>query len=96
MNLPTPLPRTLALLLVSLCIGLPSFSLAKEKKQAALQCEQGGTLGACPDAPAAGNTSQPTSFKAQSDDPMQAPEKKKKGRKSEGKKKSKRSKSAEE
>jgi hypothetical protein len=96
MNLPTPLPRTLGLLLFSLCLGLPQFAVAKEKKHAALQCEQGGTLGACPDAPTAGNTAQPASFKAQTDDTQSAPEKKKKGRKSEGKKKGKRSKSAEE
>ncbi len=94
---PTKLPRTLALLLFSLCLGWPQLSVAKDKKQAPVQCENNGSLSACPDSSASGGKpGQSASFKAQSDDTIEAPVKKKKSKKSEGKKKTKRSKAAEE
>ena len=94
---PTPLSRTLAPLLFSLCLGFSQVSLAKEKKTAAAQCEHNSAMNACPDSSASGTTVQSPSFKAQqAEEAVDTPVKKKKGKKSEGKKKAKRSKSAEE
>ena len=95
---PTPLTRALGLLLLSLSLGLAHTASAKEKKQApALQCEQNGVLGPCPDSrPVSAKTGKPVSFKAQSDEPVaDKPVKKKKGKKG-GSKKAKRSKTTEE
>jgi hypothetical protein len=92
----TTLPLTLALLL-SFGLGWPQLSLAKAKKQEPVQCEVNGTMAACPDSSSTTpKSSQPASFKAQSEDSIEAPVKKKKSKKSDGKKKNKRNKAAEE
>ena len=67
----TTLPRPLALLLISACLGICAPVMAKENKQtAALQCEQNGVLNPCPGDDTA-NMEKPAkdkSFKAQAED----------------------------
>jgi len=92
----TTLPLTLALLL-SFGLAWPQLSMAKEKKQTQVQCDINGTMTACPDSSSsAAKSNQSASFKAQPEDTNEAPVKKKKSKKSDGKKKPKRSKAAEE
>ena len=98
MNKPKTQSHMLGLLLISLSLGSAQTALAKEKKQSpAVQCEQDGTLGPCPDSPpVSAKTGKPVSFKAQTDEAADKPVKKKKSKKSASKKKAKRSKPAEE
>ena len=98
MNKSKTLSHLLGLLLISFSLGSAQTALAKEKKQSpAVQCEQDGTLGPCPDSPpVSAKTGKPVSFKAQTDEAVDKPVKKKKGKKAGGKKKTKRSKPAEE
>ena len=81
MNPLTTLPRPLALLLISACLGIFAPAMAKENKQtAALQCEQNGELTPCPGDNTA-NMEKPAkdkSFKAQAEDGTTQTEKKQK------------------
>ena len=79
MKNPTPLRQALSLLLLSLCLGLTQAALAK-KQTPALQCEQDGVLKPCPSDSnnLTEKASKPKSFKAQADNGMDAPAKKKK------------------
>jgi len=91
MNPLTTLPRPLALLLISACLGIFAPAMAKENKQtAALQCEQNGELTACPGDNTA-NMEKPAkdkSFKAQAEDGTTQTEKKQKRKKKKSSKKS--------
>ena len=84
MKNPTPLRQVLSLLLLSLCLGLTQPALAKEKNQTpALQCEQDGVLKPCPSDSnnATEKASKPKAFKAQADNGMDKPKKKKRAKK---------------
>jgi len=87
----TTLPRPLALLLISACLGICAPVMAKENKQtAALQCEQNGVLNPCPGDDTA-NMEKPAkdkSFKAQAEDGTTQTEKKQKRKKKKSSKKS--------
>ena len=94
-HLKTP-HRLLGLLLLSLSLGLAHTASAKEKKQSpAVQCDQDGTLSPCPDSSTvSAKTGKPVGFKAQTNETVDKPVKKKKSKKSASKKKAKRSKPA--
>lgn len=91
MNPLTTLPRPLAVLLISACLGIYAPAMAKENKQTgALQCEQNGELNPCPGDNTA-NMEKPAedkSFKAQADDGTSQTEKKQKRKKKKSSKKS--------
>ena len=79
MNPLTTLPRPLALLLISACLGIFAPAMAKENKQtAALQCEQNGELNPCPGDNTADmeKPAKDKSFKAQAEDGTTQTEKK--------------------
>ena len=82
MKNPTPLRQALSLLLLSLCLGLTQQALAK-KQTPALQCEQDGVLKPCPSDSnnATEKASKPKAFKAQADNGMDKPKKKKRAKK---------------
>ena len=91
MNPLTTLPRPLALLLISACLGIFAPAMAKENKQtAALQCEQNGELNPCPGDNTADmeKPSQDKSLKAQAEDGTTKTEKKQKRKKKKSSKKS--------
>jgi competence protein ComGC len=91
MNPLTSLPRPLALLLISSCLGIFAPAMAKENKQtAALQCEQNGELNPCPGDNTADmeKPSQDKSLKAQAEDGTTQTEKKQKRKKKKSSKKS--------
>ena len=91
MNPLTTLPRPLALLLISACLGIFAPAMAKENKQtAALQCEQNGELNPCPGDNTA-DMEKPAKdkfFKAQAEDGTTQTEKKQKRKKKKSSKKS--------
>lgn len=91
MNPLTTLPGPLALLLISVCLGIYAPAMAKENKQTgALQCEQNGELNPCPGDNTA-NMEKPAedkSFKSQADDGTSQTEKKQKRKKKKSSKKS--------
>ena len=91
MNPLTTLPRPLALLLISACLGIFAPAMAKENKQtAALQCEQNGELNPYPGDNTADmeKPSQDKSLKAQAEDGTTQTEKKQKRKKKKSSKKS--------
>ena len=91
MNPLTTLPRPLALLLISACLGIFAPAMAKENKQtAALQCEQNGELNPCPGDNTADmeKPSQDKSLQAQAEDGTTQTEKKQKRKKKKSSKKS--------
>ena len=91
MNPLTTLPRPLALLLISACLGIFAPAMARENKQtAALQCEQNGELNPCPGDNTADmeKPSQDKSLKAQAEDGTTQTEKKQKRKKKKSSKKS--------
>lgn len=91
MNPLTTLPRPLALLLISTCLGIFVPAMAKEKKPSApVQCEQNGEFKPCPgdNTAAMDKPSQAKSFKAQADDGTTVTEKKQKRKKKKSSKKS--------
>ena len=91
MNPLTTLPRPLALLLISACLGIFAPAMARENKQtAALQCEQNGELNPCPGVNTADmeKPSQDKSIKAQAENGTTQTEKKQKRKKKKSSKKS--------
>ena len=82
MKNPPPLRQALSLLLLSLCLGLTQAALAK-KQTPALQCEQDGVFKPCPSdsSNVTEKASKPKAFKAQADNGMDKPKKKKKAKK---------------
>jgi hypothetical protein len=87
----TTLPRPLALLLISVCLGIYAPAMAKEKQQTAtIPCEQNGEFNPCPGDSTTGieKPAEDKSFKAQADDGTSQTEKKQKRKKKKSSKKS--------